>query len=102
MVGICLDSNRQLAEEYVNTASLLWLSLFQDGAGWKHPMAVRYDVQSIPTAILIDRDGNAISMSARGEELGSLLEAQFPIQENASQDLEDEKFVPKSPGSTVP
>ncbi len=86
VVGICLDSNRQAADEYVKTEGLPWLSLFEDDAGWKHPMAVRYEVQSIPTAILIDRDGNVVSISARGEELRRLLEAQFAIQDDASQE----------------
>ncbi|TWU36492.1 Thiol-disulfide oxidoreductase ResA [Novipirellula aureliae] len=82
VVGICLDSNRQVAEDYVKTEGLPWLSLFQDEAGWKHPMAIRYEVHSIPTAILVDRDGNVVSVSARGDELSKLLEARFAVQEN--------------------
>ncbi len=79
VVGICLDSKRELAEDYVKTEDLPWQSLFEDGAGWNHSMAVRHAVQSIPTAILVDREGMVVSVSARGEELGKLLEAQFAV-----------------------
>lgn len=41
-------------------------------------MAVRYQIHAIPTAILVDRDGNVVSFAARGDELKELLAKQFP------------------------
>ncbi|MCM2372756.1 TlpA family protein disulfide reductase [Rhodopirellula sp. ICT_H3.1] len=73
VVGVCLDSERDKAEKYIEDAELPWPSLFADDAGWKHPMATKYKITSIPTAILVDRDGNVVSLSARGEKLPELL-----------------------------
>lgn len=78
VVGICLDTDREKAEKYVADAELAWPSLFEDDAGWKHPMALRYKIHAIPTAILVDRDGNVVSLAARGEELERLLAKQSP------------------------
>jgi hypothetical protein len=43
-------------------------------AGWQNPMAVKYGITGIPTAILIDQEGNVVSLQARGPQLGALLE----------------------------
>jgi len=50
--------------------------MFDDSkdVGWAHPMARYYGISSVPTAILVDKDGTVVSMSARGEELSALLE----------------------------
>lgn len=73
VLGICLDSKREAAEKCVEAQELAWPSLFVDDAGRKHPMAVRHAIHSIPTAVLIDRDGRIVSWNARGESLGKLL-----------------------------
>ncbi len=73
VVGICLDTDRDKAEKYIADEKIPWLSLFAKDAGWKHPMATKYGVTAIPTAILVDRDGKVVSLSARGEKLGELL-----------------------------
>ena len=77
VIGISLDSRRATLEEFVKREGLPWKQLFDAGPGsvkgWRHPMAVRYDVSTIPAAFLVDRDGKVISTNARGEELGRLL-----------------------------
>jgi thiol-disulfide isomerase/thioredoxin len=73
VVGVCLDTDRGKAEQYMADEKIPWPSLFAKDAGWRHPMATKYNVTSIPTAILVDRDGNVVSMSARGDKLPDLL-----------------------------
>jgi len=85
VVGVCLDTQREKAESYVEDAELPWDSLFEEDAGWKHPMAVKYKISAIPTAILLDRDGKVISLAARGDELPNLLEAQFRSSLNTAE-----------------
>jgi thiol-disulfide isomerase/thioredoxin len=77
VVGISLDTKRDLLEKYVETEKLPWVSLYEDGAGWNHSMAQYYGVMSIPLAILVDKEGKVLSMNARGPELGKLLEKQL-------------------------
>ena len=74
VVGICLDEKKQAAEAYLKQTGIAWPNLFEDGAGSQHPMAVKYGVRAIPTAILVDPEGVAISLNARGRELTGILE----------------------------
>ena len=76
VVGISLDDKRSDAEEYVKQTNIPWPSLFHDASdesGWQNPMAVKYGITGIPTAILVDQEGNVVSMQARGPRLGPLL-----------------------------
>jgi hypothetical protein len=40
-------------------------------------MATYYGIMSIPNVILVDKEGKVVSLHARGEELGRLLEQQL-------------------------
>lgn len=77
VIGISLDDTREAAEEYVKQTNIPWPSLFHestDGSGWQNPMAVRYGITGIPTAILVDQEGKVVSMNARGPRLAAELE----------------------------
>jgi thiol-disulfide isomerase/thioredoxin len=77
VIGISLDEKRSDAEDYVKQTNIPWPSLFHQStgeSGWQNPMAVRYGITGIPTAILIDQEGKVVSMQARGPQLGKLLE----------------------------
>ncbi len=77
VVGISLDDKRSDAEEYVAQTNIPWPSLFHEStgeSGWQNPMAVKYGIHAIPTAILVDQEGNVVSMDARGPRLGAALE----------------------------
>ena len=77
VIGISLDEKRSDAEEYVTQTNIPWPSLFHEASeegGWQNPMAVKYGIIGIPTAILVDQEGNVVSMQARGPRLGAALE----------------------------
>ena len=77
VVGVCLDEKRGAAEEYVTQSNIPWPSLFDDASdqtGWQHPMAVKYGITGIPTAILVDQQGHVVNMQARGERLSAALQ----------------------------
>jgi thiol-disulfide isomerase/thioredoxin len=77
VVGISLDEQRSDAEEYVAQTNIPWPSLFHEASGetgWQSPMAVKYGITGIPTAILVDQEGNVVSTQARGPRLGAALE----------------------------
>jgi len=79
VVGISLDQDREALEKFVNEQKLPWPILFEEskGEGWQHPLATYYGISGIPTVILIGRDGNVITLDARGEKLGEQLDAIF-------------------------
>jgi thiol-disulfide isomerase/thioredoxin len=76
VLGVCLDRDREKAEEYIDSAEIPWQSIFDQDAE-DESMAKRYGIVSIPTAILVDREGKVVSLEARGEALPQLLARMF-------------------------
>lgn len=76
VLGISLDDDREALVQFIAAHEIPWPVMFESAPltqGWSHPMAVKYGVQAIPTAILVDREGRVVTLSARGEELQRLL-----------------------------
>ena len=69
VVGISLDTDRRRLTTFVHKHDVPWVTLFQDGSRGDHPVATYYGVITIPTAILVDRQGKVVSLDARGDEL---------------------------------
>lgn len=78
VVGISLDRSKAPLEKFIDKEEIPWTQLYdehvQKDKGWNHPMAQYYGINAIPAVILVDKDGKVVSMRARGEELGKLLE----------------------------
>lgn len=76
VVGINLDDSVADCLRVVEEEGLPWVNLMSDKEserGWNNPMAVQYGISGIPTAILVDKEGKVVSMTARGPELQRLL-----------------------------
>ncbi|OYP32239.1 hypothetical protein CGZ80_19370 [Rhodopirellula sp. MGV] len=73
VVGISLDTDRERLEAYIAKEDVPWVNLFKEDAGWKHPMAVEYGINAIPSVWLVDKEGKVVSLNARGDELGKQL-----------------------------
>ena len=76
VVGVSLDEDRAALEEFVKTKEIPWPVLYEEpgGPGWRHPLASYYGITGIPTVVLIGRDGNVVTLDARGKKLGAALE----------------------------
>jgi thiol-disulfide isomerase/thioredoxin len=77
VVGISLDDDKEKLEEFLKDEKIQWTTLLEPDVnqrGWETPLAVKYGVSGIPMAILVDKAGKVVSLSARGEELTRLLE----------------------------
>lgn len=78
VVGISLDNSKAPLDKFIDKEDIPWAQLYEEeiqkGKGWNHPMAQHYGINAIPAAILVDKDGKVVSMRARGDELGKLLE----------------------------
>lgn len=76
VVGVSLDEDRDALEAFVQAKKIPWPVLYEEpqGPDWQHPLSTHYGITGIPTVILIGRDGNVITLDARGEKLGAALE----------------------------
>jgi thiol-disulfide isomerase/thioredoxin len=79
VVGVSLDEDREALVEFVKEKKIPWPILHEKstGDGWQHPLATYYGITGIPQLILIGRDGNVITLNARGGQLGERLAELF-------------------------
>jgi thiol-disulfide isomerase/thioredoxin len=77
VVGVNMDTDPKLAQKYIDDTGAKFPTIYSDdpkAQGWEAPLAVKYGVNAIPRVILVDKDGNVVSISARGAKLAKLLE----------------------------
>lgn len=97
IVGINMDSTVDRFEKCIDEKEITWTNIvsWDEGkAGWAAPMATHYGISGIPTAILLDKEGNVVSLNARGDKLDEKLKALLgPIRSPVSvdADLADEE-----------
>ena len=76
IVGVSLDSSRTKLVTFVEQKQLPWPQIFfpeERLQGWDNPVARKYEIDSIPTMILLDQQGRVVSTDVRGEELGMIV-----------------------------
>ena len=76
VVGISLDEEKQKVDAFVAEHKIPWPIIYA-GKGWQDPTAQFYGISGIPQLILIGRDGNVITLNARGEKLAERLAELF-------------------------
>jgi thiol-disulfide isomerase/thioredoxin len=76
VVGISLDDDRETLAKFIQDKKIPW-PILHEAAGGGHPLATFYGITGIPQLILIGRDGNVITLNARGEALGEKLAELF-------------------------
>jgi hypothetical protein len=76
VVGISLDEDRKAVEGFVAENKIPWPIIFA-GKGWQDPLAQFYGISGIPQLILIGKDGNVITLNARGKKLAEKLAELF-------------------------
>ena len=80
VIGINLDDEKSTVEAFLDKKKLPWKTLVNDQpgeTGSNNLLARRYGISTIPTVILVDREGKVISLDASGPKLGELLAEQF-------------------------
>ncbi len=73
VVGVNLDKSKVDAANFVKQLGMPWPQIFFDRAGsrgWENPLARKYNVRSIPSMYLIDRNGTVAEQGVRGAALG--------------------------------
>jgi len=77
ILGVSLDKEKSLWVKAIADDQLTWHHV-SDLKFWQNEAAVKYGVQSIPFAVLIDKDGKIIAKNLRGEELEKKLAELLP------------------------
>ncbi|MBA2113145.1 TlpA family protein disulfide reductase [Bremerella alba] len=90
IVGISLDDEKSTVDEFMQTHELPWTIVFNQRGegerGWTDENAGRYGISGIPTMILVGKDGNVTSLTARGHNLGQLLAEAYPDVDASGED----------------
>lgn len=76
VVGISLDEEKDKVDAFIAEHKIPWPIIYA-GKGWQDPLAQFYGISGIPQLILIGRDGNVITLNARGKKLGERLAELF-------------------------
>lgn len=76
IIGISLDTDEAALRKFIKENQLPWRQVF-DGKRWETPLVQQYGIRGIPAQFLIDQEGRVISVKARGERLGNLIEAEI-------------------------
>jgi peroxiredoxin len=72
IVGISLDRKPADVTEFVKANAIPWPII--GGEGKPNPGVIYYGIMSLPTTILVGKDGKVVAVSPRGEALGKELE----------------------------
>lgn len=110
IVGISMDNDRAPVEQYMEQSGIPWPTLFQENPsarGWDHPVAEKYAINAIPRLILVDQQGNVVSMNARGRQLtaelqrllGAPAEAQAPRVDDEASNLQPRATLTAAPAA---
>src|SRR5579871_1715819 len=78
VVGVNLDSRRSALVRFLKTTPLPWPQIFFDAAGnpnFQNPLAARFDIQTIPCLLVIDRDGKLVARDVRGKQMSTAVAA---------------------------
>jgi len=70
--GVSMDNNREKWLAAIEADGLTW-SQVSTLEGWANPVGKLYGVNSIPHAVLINRDGTIIKRGVNAEELNGIL-----------------------------
>jgi len=76
VVGISLDDEKDKVDAFIAEHKIPWPIVYA-GKGWQDPTAQFYGISGIPQLILIGRDGNVITLNARGKRLADRLAELF-------------------------
>ena len=79
IIGVNLDDEEVILQNYVKENSIPWRQIFDQGAG-EDSLVQHYGIGDIPEMWLIDRAGRLITHKARGADLERLVAAAVKAQ----------------------
>ena len=76
IIGISLDRDLNGLKEFLRSNEIEWPQYF-DGKSWNNKISSRFSISSIPSTILIDKDGIVLRRCLRGKKLKTAIEKLF-------------------------
>ena len=76
ILSVSLDEDKAAWEQAIANDKLSWTQV-SDLAGWKSPTAALYNIQSIPSNLLLDPIGKIVAKDLRGDDLINELNARL-------------------------
>jgi len=76
VIAVSCDKDRRDLEDFVEEENLPWPNLFENDPqkqGFDNPNVIHYGIMGVPTMMLVGKDGNVVSLQARGPKLGEEL-----------------------------
>lgn len=68
IIGVSLDKDAAKWKEAIAKDNLAWTQV-SNLKFWQEPIAIQYEVESIPATFILDASGNLIAKNLRGQEL---------------------------------
>jgi hypothetical protein len=68
VVGVCLDNDKRDMLAFLKENDPRWPQLFEDG-GMESRFAVEMGIQTVPTMLLIDKQGKVVDRNVRAQGL---------------------------------
>lgn len=68
VVGICLDNDKKQMTAFLQENDPHWPQLFEEG-GLENRFSISLGIQTLPTMILLDKQGKVVNRNIRGQEL---------------------------------
>ena len=76
VIGISFDQNKEAWVNGVKKLGMEWPQL-SELKSWNNKAGQMYGIQSIPSNVLVDKDGKILALDLRGEDLGNKLKEIF-------------------------
>lgn len=77
VVTISIDADRGTLDSFLETHQLPWPVIYDDAQTLEDKLQMKYGVLSLPTVLLLNKEGVVVSLEARGPELDRLMERIF-------------------------
>jgi hypothetical protein len=76
VLGVNLDQNRTIVEQFVSEHKIPWTQIFEtesEKQGWNNPTVNFYGIMDVPALWLIDQNGNVVSTNLKIETMATAL-----------------------------
>ena len=77
VVGVSLDGDRESLDAFLNRADLPWPIVHDHAEDAMDTLQMKFGVSSLPTVLLLNKEGTVVSLEARGAELDRIVEMLF-------------------------
>ncbi|MEZ6133537.1 MAG: TlpA disulfide reductase family protein [Pirellulaceae bacterium] len=77
VIGISLDGDSQALEKFLDGAQLPWPIVHDNAENPLDRIQMQFGVSSLPTVLLLNKEGTVVSLEARGAELDRLVDMLF-------------------------